>query len=316
MFEQRFAWSAVVIAALLLSGAVLGSYPAYMIGLAMVNVIAAIGLNLLVGNSGQISLCHSSFMAIGAYSAALLAAYARLPFWVAIPCGTVLAAGVGALLALPARRLGGIYLALATLGFMQIVQIALEEWSSVTGGVRGLKIPKPELWPGAALTPFAVYGVVVAGCVLAVWTAHNLLQSRLGRELNALRLSPHAAQALGISLARIKLTAFTLSAAYAGFAGGLFAQLVGFIDPNEFGMSASIRQLTFIVVGGVGSLAGSVLGAVVLSGLPELLRPVREYNDLAFALVLLAFMLFLPHGLVVLWRGALAARLGRREAVA
>lgn len=316
MFEQRFAWSAIVVAALLLAGAVLGSYPTYMIGLAMVNVIAAIGLNLLVGNSGQISLCHSSFMAIGAYSAALLAAYARLPFWVAIPCGTALAAGVGALLALPARRLGGIYLALATLGFMQIVQIALEEWSSVTGGVRGLKIPKAELWPGAVLTPFAVYGVVVAGCVLAVWTAHNLLNSRLGRELNALRLSPHAAQALGISLARIKLTAFTLSAAYAGFAGGLFAQLVGLIDPNEFGISAAIRQLTFIVVGGVGSLAGSVLGAVVLSGLPELLRPVREYNDLVFAVVLLAFMLFLPHGLVVLWRGALAGYLGRREAVA
>ena len=316
MFEQRFVWSAIVVAALLLAGAVLGSYPAYMIGLAMVNVIAAIGLNLLVGNSGQISLCHSSFMAIGAYSAALLAAYARLPFWLAIPCGTALAAGVGALLALPARRLGGIYLALATLGFMQIVQIALEEWSSVTGGVRGLKIPKPELWPGAVLTPFAVYGVVVAGCVLAVWTAHNLLHSRLGRELNALRLSPHAAQALGISLARIKLTAFTLSAAYAGFAGGLFAQLVGFIDPNEFGISAAVRQLTFIVVGGVGSLAGAVLGAVVLSGLPELLRPVREYNDLVFALVLLAFMLLLPHGLVVLWRAALAGRSGRREAVA
>jgi branched-chain amino acid transport system permease protein len=314
--ERRFAWPAIAVAALLVVGAVVGSYPTYMIGLAMVNVIAAIGLNLLVGNSGQISLCHSSFMAIGAYSAALLAGYARLPFWVAIPCGTALAAGVGALLALPARRLGGIYLALATLGFMQIVQIALEEWSSVTGGVRGLKIPKPELWPGATLTPYAVYAVVVAGCVLAVWTEHNLLRSRLGRELNALRLSPHAAQALGISLARIKLTAFTLSAAYAGFAGGLFAQLVGFIDPNEFGISAAIRQLTFIVVGGVGSLAGSVLGAVVLSGLPELLRSVREYNDLVFALELLAFMLFLPHGLVVLWRGALAGRWIRREAVA
>jgi len=316
VFKQRFAWPAIVAAALLLAGAVVGSYPAYMMGLAMVNVVAAIGLNLLVGNSGQISLCHSSFMAIGAYSAALLATYARLPFWVAIPCGTALAAGVGALLALPARRLGGIYLALATLGFLQIVQIALEEWSGVTGGVRGLKIPKPELWPGTVLTPFAVYGVVVAGCVLAAWTAHNLLQSRLGRELNALRLSSHAAQALGISLARIKLTAFALSAAYAGFAGGLFAQLVGFIDPNEFGISAAIRLLTFIVVGGTGSLAGSVLGAVVLSGLPELLRPVREYNDLVFAIVLMAFMLFLPNGLVVLWRGALARRLGRRAAVA
>jgi branched-chain amino acid transport system permease protein len=136
---------------------------------------------------------------------------------------------------------------------------------------------------------------------VAIWTARNLLASRVGRELNAVRLSPHAAQALGISVHRVKLAAFALSAAYAGVAGGLQAIMVGFIDPVEFGVSASLRHITFIVVGGMGSVGGSVIGAAVLSALPELLRPVKEYSDIIYTLILLGFLIFLPHGLVTLW---------------
>ena len=286
---------------LLVVGALVGSYPAYLLGLAMVNVIAAVGLNLLVGNSGQISLCHSSFMAVGAYSSSLLASGAGLPFWAAIPAGSVVAAIVGALLGLPARRLHGIYLALATLGFLQIVQIVVEEFADFTGGVRGLNTAKPTLL-GSPLTSYGVYCVVAIVCVLAVWLAINIKRSRIGREFDAVRLSPHAAQALGISVARVKLTAFALSAAYAGLAGGLFAILVGFIDPNEFGIAASLRQLTYIVVGGLGSIGGAIVGAALLSGLPELLRPIKEYTDFAAALVLLGALLFMPHGLASAWQ--------------
>jgi ABC-type branched-subunit amino acid transport system permease subunit len=288
---------AIVVAALAIGAAFVGSYPVYLASLAMINVIAAVGLNLLTGNAGQISLCHSSFMAIGAYGATLMSARFGVPFWLAIPAGAVLAAALGALLGAPASRLRGIYLALATLGFLQIVQIVIEEFASVTGGVRGLTVPKPSV-AGVPVTEYARFLIVLGACAVAVWIARNLLASRVGREFNAVRQSPHAAQALGVSVHRVRLTAFALSAGYAGVAGGLLAITVGFIDPVEFGVSASLRQITFIVVGGMGSVAGSVIGAAVLSALPEALRPVKEYSDLIYTLILLAFLIFLPHGLV------------------
>ena len=294
----------LVLFAVLLLGAVastLSSYAVYLMSLAMINVIAAIGLNLLTGNSGQISLCHSSFIAIGAYASTLLTARYAVPFWAAIPLGALLAAMMGALLGAPASRLRGIYLALATLGFLQIVQIVIEEFANVTGGVRGLTVPKAA-FAGARLSEYARFLLVLGCCVLAIWTARNLLSSRVGRELNAVRLSPHAAQALGVSVHRVKLAAFALSAAYAGVAGGLQAIVVGFIDPVEFGVSAALRQITFIVVGGMGSVGGSVIGAAVLSALPEALRPVKEYSDVIYTLLLLGFLIFLPHGLVTFWR--------------
>lgn len=294
------------------TAATMSSYPVYLMSLAMINVIAAIGLNLLTGNSGQISLCHSSFMAIGAYASTLLTVRLGAPFWVAIPLGAVLAALLGALLGAPASRLRGIYLALATLGFLQIVQIVIEEFANVTGGVRGLTVPKPTI-AGVRVSEYARFLIVLVACALAIWTARNLLASRVGREFDAVRLSPHAAQALGVSVHRVRLAAFALSAAYAGVAGGLQAVVVGFIDPVEFGVSASLRQITFIVVGGMGSVAGSVVGAAVLSALPEVLRPVKEYSDLIYTSILLGFLIFLPHGLVTLWHRA-AKRFMRRDA--
>ena len=301
--------TATAAALLALAAAGMGSYPVYLLSLAMINVISAVGLNLVTGNSGQISLCHSSFIAIGAYGSALITAHSGLPFWISIPLGAAIAAVVGALLGAPASRLRGIYLALATLGFLQIVQVLIEEFASVTGGVRGLTIPKAALG-GAVLSDYARFLVVLACCAFAVWTARNLLASRVGRELDAVRLSPHAAQALGLSVHRVRLTAFALSAAYAGLAGGLQAIVVGFIDPVEFGVSSALRQITFIVVGGMGSVGGSVLGAAILSALPEALRPVKEYSDIIYTLILLGFLIFMPRGLVSVWH-ATARRLRR-----
>ncbi|HLX29059.1 MAG TPA: branched-chain amino acid ABC transporter permease [Casimicrobiaceae bacterium] len=293
----------LVIVALAAAASTLRSYPVYLLSLAMINIVAAVGLNLLTGNSGQISLCHSSFIAIGAYTSTLLTAKFGLPFWATIPCGAVAAAALGAVLGAPASRLRGIYLALATLGFLQIVQIAIEEFANVTGGVRGLIVAKPTIG-GIRIGDYARFLVVLGCCAFAVWTARNLLASRVGRELDAVRQSPHAAQALGVSLQRVKLGAFALAAAYAGLAGGLQAIVVGFIDPVEFGVSAALRQITFIVVGGMGSVAGSIIGAAVLSGLPEVLRPVKEYSDVIYIAILLGFLIFMPHGLVTAWDAA------------
>lgn len=303
MPARRVLMGLSIIAVVAIVATFFGSYPRYLLALAMINVIAAVGLNLLTGNSGQISLCHSSFMAIGAYASALTTAKLGVPFWFAIPIAGVAAALLGALLGLPASRLKGIYLALATLGFLQIVQNVLEESAAITGGVRGLLVAKPMLVTGVPVSEYAIFLLVMAVCALAIWSACNLLASRVGRELNAVRLSPHAAQALGISVDRVKLTAFALSAAYAGVAGGLLAIVVGFIDPVEFGVSASLKQITFIVVGGMGSVAGSVVGALVLSALPEMLRPVKEYSDIIYTVILLGFLIFVPRGLVSLWSG-------------
>ena len=290
-------FGAVVFSLLAIAGLFMGSYPLYLLSLAMINVISALGLNLLTGNSGQISLCHSSFMAIGAYVSSLLTLVLGVPFWVAIPCAVLIAAALGTLLSLPTRRLRGIYLALATLGFLQLVQITLEELADLTGGVRGLKVPQPAVFAGHPLNYYATYLLVLVLCGLAIIVTRNLLASRIGRELNAVRTSPHASQALGVSVDRAKLVAFALSAGYAGLAGGLLAIVVGFIDPNEFGVSAALKQITFIVVGGLGSVMGSVVGATVLSALPELLRPVKEYSDVIYALILLGFLIFVPRGL-------------------
>ena len=315
MARHQTIFAVVAVALLALAGLYLGSYTTYLLNLAMITIIAAVGLNLLTGNSGQISLCHSSFMAIGAYVSALLTARYALPFWASVPIAAVVAALIGALLGLPASRLKGIYLALATLGFLQIVQILIEEFAGITGGVRGMSVPKPALF-GQPLTEYGAFITVTVCCVFSVWTATNILASSYGRDMNAVRLSPHAAQSLGVAVPRVKLIAFALSAAYAGVAGGLMAMVVGFIDPIEFGVSASLRQITYIVVGGMGSVAGSVIGAAVLSGLPELLRPVREYSDVIYTLILLTFLLFMPHGLVTLWHKALSTlrRTSRREA--
>jgi branched-chain amino acid transport system permease protein len=303
----------VVALSLAAAAATMGSYPVYLLSLAMINVIAAIGLNLLTGNSGQISLCHSSFMAIGAYASTLLTVKYALPFWAAVPLGALLAAAMGALLGAPASRLRGIYLALATLGFLQIVQIVIEEFADVTGGVRGLTVPKAAIG-GLRVSEYARFLIVLGCCGFAIWTARNLLASRVGRELNAVRLSPHAAQALGVSVHRVRLAAFALAAAYAGVAGGLQAIVVGFIDPVEFGVSAALRQITFIVVGGMGSVSGSVIGAAVLSALPEALRPVKEYSDIIYTLILLAFLIFMPKGLVTVWHAVLR-RIKRSDAL-
>jgi branched-chain amino acid transport system permease protein len=303
----------VVALSLVAAAATMGSYPVYLLSLAMINVIAAIGLNLLTGNSGQISLCHSSFMAIGAYASTLLTVKYALPFWAAVPLGALLAAAMGALLGAPASRLRGIYLALATLGFLQIVQIVIEEFADVTGGVRGLTVPKAAIG-GLRVSEYARFLIVLGCCGFAIWTARNLLASRVGRELNAVRLSPHAAQALGVSVHRVRLAAFALAAAYAGVAGGLQAIVVGFIDPVEFGVSAALRQITFIVVGGMGSVSGSVIGAAVLSALPEALRPVKEYSDIIYTLILLAFLIFMPKGLVTVWHAVLR-RIKRSDAL-
>jgi branched-chain amino acid transport system permease protein len=201
-----------------------------------------------------------------------------------------------------------------TLGFLQLVQILIEEFPDFTGGVRGLSVPKPQMFGYAFRSDFALYYLLLAAAFLALVAAANLQASRFGRAFNAVRQSAFAAQALGIPVARTKLLAFTVAAAFAGLSGGLMAVTVGFMDPTEFGISASLRLITFIVVGGLGSLWGSVLGAVLLTGLPELLRDTQEYADLVYGVILLGSLLFMPRGIKGLFENLWALAAARAKA--
>jgi branched-chain amino acid transport system permease protein len=279
----------------------LGAYYVYILNLMLINVIVAIGLNILIGNSGQTSLCHSSFMGMGAYLTVILCTRYQMTYWIAAPVAITLTGLVGALLGYPARRLAGIYLALATFGFLQIVQIGIEEFSEITGGVRGIEMAKPSIFGWPLKNDHRLYMLVFPVTVLMVWVAFNIERTRVGRAFNAMRQSAYATQALGISVPRTKVVAFAISAVYAAVGGALLAPVVGFIEPNEFGVLASVQQVAFIVVGGLGSISGSVLGALVLTALPEALREVKDYLDIVYASILLLFLLLMPRGLIVLW---------------
>lgn len=275
----------------------LGTYHLYFLNLVLVNVILATGLNLLTGNAGQISMCHASFMAIGAYATTLLHVNGGLSFWIALPVGALVAAGSGAAVGLPAIRLSGFYLAIATLGFLEVMQVLIREFPRVTGGMRGMMAPRPALLGRPLTTDLSLYYPILLITVLTLYVAWGLLRSPVGRAFNAIRNSEPAAQALGIPVARVKLVAFTLAAFYAGIGGGLYAAVVGFIDPVEFGIWESVRHIIFIVVGGLGSLGGSVIGALVVTGLPEWLRRLQEYSDFVYGGLLLAFLVFMPRGI-------------------
>jgi branched-chain amino acid transport system permease protein len=275
----------------------LGSYFHYIGMLALINAIAAIGLNILTGSAGQISLCNSSFMAIGAYATTYFYTQMGIVYWLSLPIGALIAAACGFMLGFPALRLRGFYLAVVTLGFLELTQVLIEQLPDITGGVRGIASPRPYLFHYKLSNDLAFYYIVLAITLVVIFTAVSLLRSPTGRAFNAIRNNEAVAQTLGIPVARMKIQAFVLSALYAGLAGGLYSTAVGFIDPLEFGLGTSVRQVIYIVVGGVGSVGGSVIGAVLLTFLPELLRSFKEYNDFVFGGILLACLLVMPKGL-------------------
>ena len=280
----------------------IGTYPVYLLNIILISGLVAVGLNILTGSAGLISLCQASFMAIGTYSLALLTGQYGLSFWLALPAAGLIAAAGGALLAIPAMRLTSLFLGLTTLGFLEITQTIITEFPDLTGGVRGIQTARPSFFGHVLETDLDLYWLLLAVTAFLVFVAANLLKSPVGRAFDAIRTSPVAAQSLGISLGRTKVIAFAVSAFYAGIAGALYATAVGFVDPTEFGTDTSLHQITFIVVGGVGSLGGGLLGAVVMTILPELLSGVQEWADLLYALVLLVFLIVLPGGLVGVFR--------------
>ena len=260
--------------------------------------IVCVGLNLLIGYAGQISLGHAGFFALGAYASAILTARHGWPPFLALLFGMVMVGGLAFAVARPILRLRGHYLAMATLGLGIIISIVLNQEVALTGGPDGMPVG------GFALLGLRVRGEwmwywLVGLCLLVtVWLALNLIDSPIGRALRALHGSEIAAETSGIDTARYKVLVFVVSAVIASFAGSLFAHYNGFLTPDEATFFRSIEFVTMVVLGGMASVFGAVIGAALLTALPQFLTVFHDYEQVVFGLVLMLVMVFLPRGLV------------------
>jgi branched-chain amino acid transport system permease protein len=287
---------------------------AYLLHLAIlagIYIILTISLNLIIGYAGQVSLGHAAFYGIGAYASALTALNWHFPFPLAALAAMVVAGGCGLALGLPTLRLKEDYLAIVTLGFGVIVDLVFLNLD-ITGGPDGLAgIPSPSFF-GLSFHPAELYLIIVAVAVLLVLAlTYLLVDSYHGRALRAIRDHEITAQVMGINTPAYKVLIFTLAAALAGLAGSLYAHYITFINPESFGLHTSILILAMVVLGGMGSIAGSVAGAVILTALPEMLRQVHAYQDLVYGALLVGLLILRPEGL--LGRGKLSLKFLQRE---
>jgi branched-chain amino acid transport system permease protein len=298
---MKLAWVAGIVALAAIPFG-LSNYGWYILCVTMVYALVALSLNILVGLAGQISIGHAGFWALGAYGSALAMQSFGVPFILAIFVGGAIAALFGALVALPALRVSGHYLAIATLAFAILVQQVLFEWESVTGGRQGLAVPRPSLAGFEITSDLPYYYLLLVLFLGAAWMTRNLRRSLTGRSLMALRMSAIGAQCAGISRARHIILAFALSAFLTGVSGALYGSLIGRLSTETFSLSASLSFLTMAVIGGLGSEVGALLGAAFLAAAPELLRQFKDAEMVIYGVILVLCMLFLPGGLAGLGR--------------
>ncbi len=287
---------------------------AYLLHLAIlagIYIILTLSINLIIGYAGQVSLGHAAFYGIGAYTSALVALNWHFPFPLAALSAVLVAGACGLGLGLPTLRLKEDYLAIVTLGFGVIVDLVFLNLE-ITGGPDGLPgIPSPSFF-GLSFRAAGPYLILVAVAVLLVLVfTYRLVNSYHGRALRAIRDHEVTAQVMGINTPAYKIVIFTLAAGLAGLAGSLYAHYITFINPETFGLHTSILILTMAVLGGMGSMAGSVLGAVILTALPEMLRQFQAYQDLIYGALLVGLLILRPEG--ILGRGKLSLKFLQRE---
>jgi len=269
---------------------------------ALMYVMLGLGLNIVIGLGGILHLGYIAFFLVGSYSYALLNIHFGLNFWLALPIGGLLALILGILIAVPVLRLRGDYLAIVTLAFGEITRIVVENWSSLTGGPSGIRsIPRPAI-PGLDLnltdTAKLVYFIMIVLAALTIFITIRLKDSRIGRALIAMREDEIACQSMGINTTQMKVIAFALGSVFAGVAGVVFAANTTFINPASFTIWESVMVLLIVVLGGMGSIPGVVVAALVIKLLPEYLRAFSQYRMLVFGAVLIIMMIFKPDGLL------------------
>ena len=309
-------WLAALIAALALFP---GFANGYIVGLACIlgiHVIASAGLNVMTGYTGLISLGHAAFMGVGCYTAAFFAQQG-VPFWLTIPLGGLVAALLGLVVGIPSLRIKGLYLAVATLAMQFILVFIFREWEPVTGGVRGVNVPNASLFGFELNNDTRMYYVIAVCAIVLLIAARNLFRTRVGRAFIAIRDKDISAEVLGINLFRYKLLAFAIGSFYAGVAGALLGFFYRAMTPEYFTLTLSIFYLAAIIVGGLGTMLGTILGAFFMTLVPELLRALialiaqwaprateilSPVQEVVFGLLIIGFLVFEPHGLVEIWR--------------
>jgi branched-chain amino acid transport system permease protein len=308
---------AALFAALIIFPFLSGPYELYIANLIGFAVIGAVGLNILTGFTGQISLGHAAFIGIGGYTAAILITRLNFPFWLALPCAGLVSAAAGVVIGIPSLRVKGLYLCVATLAAQFIFEFLFINVESLTKGIRGINLPAPKLFLVALDSERKFYFLTVALAVLLVAYARNLFRSRVGRAFVAIRDRDLAAEIMGISLFRYKLMAFGISSFYAGICGALWVNFMRIVTPEHFPFHLSIQYLAMIIVGGLGSVQGSIFGAVFMTLVPELLNVLSStlsqmmpglqklfipMKEVVFGTLIVMFLVFEPHGLAAIWR--------------
>ncbi|HIA85851.1 MAG TPA: branched-chain amino acid ABC transporter permease [Candidatus Marinimicrobia bacterium] len=310
--DEKIWWIPLVIGVTFLIPLGLDSYFTYVFNLAGIAIIVAVGLDLLSGYTGLISLGHAAFMAVGAYTSAVLVAQFDWPFLLSVLAAGVIAMLAGVILGFPALRLSGLYLAIVTMGFGVIVHRIIIELHVWTGGSDGMPVPAAQIFGVEITSDRSQYYLIYMFAIFMTVVAKRLTATKMGRALVAIRDSEEAAQSSGIHLGRYKIFIFAVSAFYAGVGGALYAHTIRFITTDYFNILLSIQFLVMIIVGGIGSIYGAVLGALFITFLPEFIRVVKDFlppdvaqfNDLqaiSFGLVMLFFILFEPLGIYRRW---------------
>ena len=300
---------------------VFGEYYVSIINLVLISIVGALGLNVLVGYTGQISIGHGAFMSVGAYTAANLAVRAGLPFWITLPAGGVMAALIGAVVGIPSLRIKGLYLAIATLAGQLIIEWIINHVPWISGGTQAsIQVPRPSLFGYEMKTQRELYFFLLFFALIAIVAALNLVRSRIGRAFVAIRDQDIAAEIIGIDIFRYKLIAFAISSFYAGVCGVLYTYYFGIANYEQFQLGVSIDYLAMIIIGGLGSVLGSILGAAFVTLLPLVIRTVMESvsgiffaaSEMAtvvssmrlviFGALIIVFLVLEPEGLNRLWR--------------
>jgi branched-chain amino acid transport system permease protein len=318
--DHPWLWPTILVVALIALPLVAPRYWIYFAGLLGINIIATHGLNIMMGYTGLLSLGHAAFVGVGAYAAALAQIHLGLPFYIAIPLAGVAAAVIGIGFGLPSLRIRGLYLVIATLAAQFILHFIFVHWQSVTNGDVGLTVQPATLFGYALNNETRLYYLVLF-CVVAftIFTV-NVMRSRVGRAFVAIRERDLTAEVLGVEIFKYKIAAFALGSFYAGIAGGLLAYFNKFVNPEQFGLLLSVFFLSAVIVGGMGSTLGAVLGAIFMTLLPEVLREVAlgtgktfgfdvgailvPLRETIFGLLMVAFLILEPRGLAQIWNRA------------
>ena len=309
--------SAIIAGVVLLIGLVFpafapNSYYLSVRSLAFINALAALGLNLIAGYTGQLNLAHAGFMAVGAYTVGILTVDHGVPYWIAFLAAGVTSTALGLVVGVISLRLKTHYFAVFTLCVGTILYLVIEKWDGLTRGVVGIMdIPAPPgIGPVSFGSPIGQYYLVLAMLALGVWLMARVVRSLVGRSYVAIRNGEDLAQALGIDLMRTKVAAFMLSTCYAGIAGALYAGYVRFLGPDLANATHSFDMITFTLVGGIGTLAGPIVGAVLVSWLTQSLQALQDYRMVVFGPVLILIIIYAPNGIV----GAIERAVARRRA--